>query len=101
MWGRLWTQGRCPEPGTVVSALLLAPEKTLRRQLERQTADAGEPEFRCAPCREEGEEKTAPACGPWCGPRGTAELSISASAPRLGELFIELEARWVAASGTN
>lgn len=85
----------------MVSALLLAPEKTPRRQLERHAADGWGARIQVCPVQEDGEEKTAPVCGPWCGPQGMAELSISASAPRLGELFIELEARWVAASGTN
>lgn len=86
---------------TLQLPLLLAPEKTPQRQLERQTADCWGARIQVCPVQEEGEEKTAPVCGPWCRPRGMAELSISVSAPRLGELFIELEARWVAASGTN
>lgn len=64
--------------------------------------------LRCALLQ--GEEQTAVVCGPGCGrvlcppprrPRGMQSCLSPLTAPRLGKLFIELEGRWMAASGTN
>lgn len=81
--------------------LLLAPEKTPQRQLERQTADCWGARIQVCPVAGGGGGEDGTSVWPLVWTPGNGKLSISVSAPRLEELFIELEARWVAASGTN